>query len=48
MILLDENKIIGTGSLFENEIKRFFILPECQGKGYGKILLDELEKNIEQ
>ena len=48
MILSDEKKIIGTGSLFENEIKRFFILPECQGKGYGKILLNELEKNIDK
>jgi len=46
LVLLDNNKIIGTGTLFENEIKRFFILPEYQGKGYGKKLLNELEKNI--
>jgi citrate lyase synthetase len=36
MVVLDNNKLIGTGSLFENEIKRFFILPKYQGKGYGK------------
>ena len=50
MVLFDENtnKFIGTGSLFLNEIKRFFILPEYQGKGYGKILLNELEKNIDK
>ena len=36
LVLLDNSKIIGTGALFENEIKRFFILPEYQGKGYGK------------
>ena len=47
LVLMDNNKIIGTGSLFENEIKRFFILPEYQGKGYGNILLNELEKNID-
>jgi len=48
MVLSDENKIIGIGSLFENEIRRFFILPEYQGKGYGKILLNELEKRIDK
>jgi GNAT superfamily N-acetyltransferase len=48
MILFDENKYIGTGSLFENEIRRFFILPEFQGKGYGKLLLSELEKRIDK
>jgi len=48
MVLSDENKFIGTGSLFGNEIKRFFILPGCQCKGYGKILLNELEKGIDR
>jgi N-acetylglutamate synthase-like GNAT family acetyltransferase len=48
LILYDNNKIIGTGTLFKNEIKRFFILPECQGNGFGKLLLKELEKNIEK
>ena len=47
MVLFDNNVIIGTGTLSENEIKRFFILPEYQGKGYGKTLLKELEKNID-
>jgi GNAT superfamily N-acetyltransferase len=44
LVLLDNNKLIGTSSLFKNEVKRFFILPEYQGKGYGKYLLYELEK----
>jgi GNAT superfamily N-acetyltransferase len=48
LILSDDNKFIGTGSLFENEIKRFFILPEYQGNGYGKILLNRLEKSIDR
>jgi hypothetical protein len=39
--------LIGTGTLYNNEIKRFFILPEYQDKGYGKRLLIELEKNID-
>ena len=40
--------IIGTGSVKDNEIGRFFILPEYQNKGYGKILLKELEDKIIQ
>ncbi|MCL2762046.1 MAG: GNAT family N-acetyltransferase [Treponema sp.] len=46
LVIFENNIIIGTGSLSANEIKRFFILPEYQGNGYGKILLKELEKNI--
>lgn len=41
------NKLIGVASLSKNEIKRFFILPEYQGRGYGKKLLHELEKKID-
>lgn len=48
LVFIDNNTIFGTGSLFENDIGRFFILPEYQGKGYGKLLLKELEKNIEK
>jgi len=48
LVLTDNNKIMGTGTLSGNEIKRFFILPEYQGKGYGKTLLTELEKNIDK
>ena len=47
-LILWDNKIIGTGTLSGNEIKRFFILPEYQGKGYGRLLLKELEKNIDR
>jgi len=47
LILTQNGKVFGVGSLFENEIKRFFILPEYQGKGYGKMLLSELEKNVD-
>ncbi len=48
LVLFDDDKLFGTGTLFENKIKRFFVLPEYQGKGYGKILLKELERNIEK
>jgi GNAT superfamily N-acetyltransferase len=47
LVLVENNELIGTGTLYNNEIKRFFILPEYQNKGYGKKLLIELEKNID-
>src|SRR5215469_15770701 len=45
-IIIENGKIIGTGSAKGNEIGRFFILPEYQNKGFGKLLLKELEKEI--
>ena len=47
-IIIKGKIIIGTGSVKDNEIGRFFILPEYQNKGYGKILLKELEDKIIQ
>jgi hypothetical protein len=47
LVLFENKELIGTGTLYNNEIKRFFILPEYQNKGCGKKLLIELEKNID-
>jgi GNAT superfamily N-acetyltransferase len=44
LVLIKNDILIGTATLAKNEIKRFFILPEYQRKGYGKILLNEVEK----
>ncbi len=41
-----QGEIVGTGSIRNNEICRLFILPEYQGKGYGSLLMDILEKRI--
>lgn len=41
-----EDKIVGTGSIVENEIKRLFVLPQFQGKGCGTAMMNELEKII--
>ncbi len=41
-------KTIGTGSLFKNEIKRVFVLPEYQNSGCGSLLLDRLEQRAEK
>lgn len=40
------DKIVGTGSIEECKINRLFVLPEFQGKGYGKYIMNELEKII--
>jgi GNAT superfamily N-acetyltransferase len=47
LLLFDGNKTAGTASLFHNEISRFFVLPAYQGKGYGRVLLQELEKKVD-
>lgn len=38
--------VVGTGSTYENEIGRMFVLPEFQGLGYGTSLMKELEDII--
>ena len=40
------NRIVGTVTIKENEIARLFVLPDYQGKGYGKELLDFAESEI--
>ena len=49
-MLSDEGKIVGSvrgrvddGSLY---IGRLMVLPECQGRGYGKILFREIQKRM--
>ena len=41
-----ENNIVGTVTIKENEIARLFVLPEYQGKGHGKELMDFAESEI--
>lgn len=45
-LLTEEEKPVGTVTLQENEINRLFVLPQYQGMGYGKALLDFAEKKI--
>ena len=49
-MLSDDGKIVGSvrgrvedGSLY---IGRLMVLPECQGKGYGKILFREIQRRL--
>lgn len=42
--LFEANSIIaGTGTIHENEITRVFVLPEYQGRGYGSLIMKQLE-----
>ena len=41
-----EQKVVGTVTVRDNEICRLFVLPECQGRGYGTEMLDYAEKRI--
>lgn len=38
--------IVGTVTIKDNEILRLFVLPDYQGNGYGRELLDYAEKTI--
>ena len=42
----EEGQPVGTVSLKDNDICRLFVLPEYQGKGYGRKLLDFAENEI--
>ena len=44
VILRVDDKIVGTGTLLDTSIKRVFIHPSYQGKGYGKAVIAMLEK----
>lgn len=43
LILLNDCRIIGTGSIVSNEISGVFINPSSQGRGCGKMIMQELE-----
>lgn len=45
-ILYDGDKAVGTGCVKDDHISRVYILPECQGKGYGRAIMDLLESQV--
>ena len=44
LILLVDDEIIATGTIVNNYINRMFVKPGFQNKGYGTVILSELEK----
>lgn len=47
-ILLENNKIIGTGTKKENHITRVYVSPEFQKRGYGTFIMQQLEETIKE
>lgn len=46
-VMLDEDgRVVGTGCYDGNHITGVYVLPECQGKGYGSFIIDQLEAAI--
>lgn len=45
-LLLEDGVALGTVTLHGEEITRLYVLPECQGKGYGSALLGFAEKTV--
>lgn len=45
-VLSVDNCLVGTGTCEENHIKRLFVVPGLQKKGYGSTIMQELEKEI--
>ena len=45
-IITENGAEVGTVTVRENEILRFFILPEHQGRGLGNTVMDFLEEDI--
>lgn len=46
LLLEPSGHAVGTVTLYGEELNRLFVLPEYQGKGYGRLLLDFGEKTI--
>ncbi|MHC4124093.1 MAG: GNAT family N-acetyltransferase [Planctomycetota bacterium] len=44
IVLQKTNRIIGTGTIVDDEIKRVFVEPAFQKNGLGKLLMQKLEK----
>lgn len=45
-MLMDGEKLVGTGCYDENHITRVYVLPEFQGMGYGSYIISKLEDII--
>lgn len=45
-VLLENNKITGTGTVKGNHITRVYVSPDFQGKGFGTFIMDRLEAEI--
>ena len=47
-ILIENEEMIGTGTVNENHITRVYVLPGYQKKGYGTFIMNHLEETIRE
>lgn len=47
-VLVDGNRIVGTGCFDSNHITGLYVLPSCQKQGCGSQIMDSLEAEIMQ
>ena len=45
-VLIDNDRMVGTGCYQNNHITRVYVLPEFQGRGYGSFIMEQLEDII--
>ena len=45
-VLETDGCLVGTVTIDENHINRLFVLPDCQRKGFGRLLMDFAEEKI--
>lgn len=45
-VLVDDERMVGTGCYQNNHITRVYVLPEFQGRGYGSFIMEQLEDII--
>ena len=45
-VLVDDDRMVGTGCYQNNHITRVYVLPEFQGRGYGSFIMEQLEDII--
>lgn len=45
-VLIDNDRMVGTGCYQDNHITRVYVLPEFQGRGYGTFIMEQLEDII--
>lgn len=45
-LLVENGDPVGTGTADGEQMNRVFVLPRCQGKGYGSRIMDFLENKI--
>jgi N-acetylglutamate synthase-like GNAT family acetyltransferase len=43
-VAVEKGRILGINGLKENQVRKFYVNPRCQGKGVGRKLMENIEK----